>query len=117
MRGRWRHPPDVLDADAAMQAQQMLAYTAPAVPSGLTPVTNLDRCWLPLDELLARLRDAHLELLEWERVAAVNDTLLAFMVADNDAERERMLAEIAGYRDEVARRLRRARRSTPGLGR
>lgn len=118
MRGRWQHPPDIdLDTETTAEAEQMLAYTATTVPPAVTPVTNLEWCWLPVDELLARLRDAHRELIDWDRVEAVSDNLLAFMVDDNDTERERILAEIAGYRNEVARRLRRARRSTPALGR
>lgn len=89
MRGRWQHPLN-LDGEAAATngPVQTLTSTSTVDQPALAPVTTLDSRGAPCDEL----------------------------VADIAVERERMLDEIAGYRDEVARRLPRARRSAPRLG-
>ena len=89
MRGRWQHPPE-LDPNAAATNDpvQTLTSTSATEQSVFTPVTTLVSLGLPCSEL----------------------------VADTADERERMLAEIAGYRDEVARGLPTARRSAPRLG-
>ena len=94
MRGRWHHPPD-LDGDAAATngPVQTLTSTSTTDQPAFTPVTTLDWRGVPCDELVAESGE--------------------FWPIERD---ERMLAEIAGYRNEAARRLPRARRSAPRLG-
>lgn len=93
MRGRWQHPPDLDpdgdgDASATNGPVQTLTSTSTVDHPALAPVTTLDSRGAPFVELVAAIA----------------------------VERERMLAEIAGCRSEVARRLHRARRAAPRLG-
>lgn len=111
MRGRYRHDNDFdLDDQTAGEAEVLLDYTATSDTPVVDPIVSLDWCRLPIDDLLARLRDAHRSAVEWDSIETVDESLLDYMVAENNNERERLLGDIAGYRNEVARRLRRARR-------